>query len=275
MAKDVSFLKVAKKDDKDQEIKQLKKLVRQIKNENSTLKGSLKGASASARSLQKKNDELKKLSIQIQDQIAENQSLDEIIKEKRELIEKVELLELNDLTPKNITYLVKIIKDISEDYNLSRSVALSRFIREIKANYQTILGFREEIKKLEKQISNLKNMKNQQKKEFNSIQEKNDLRKEALRAMGTINDLGISDGEIVNLKNYLTENENVLNELRARATIKDDIKKMKEIIEHLEKDYKKEDSSSITISLNILEAANTKLIDLLNKIEKTTRTLVP
>jgi DNA repair exonuclease SbcCD ATPase subunit len=275
MAKDVSFLKVAKKDDKDQEIKQLKKLVRQIKNENSTLKGSLKGASASARSLQKKNDELKKLSIQIQDQIAENQSLDEIIKEKRELIEKVELLELNDLTPKNITYLVKIIKDISEDYNLSRSVALSRFIREIKANYQTILGFREEIKKLEKQISNLKNMKNQQKKEFNSIQEKNDLRKEALRAMGTINDLGISDGEIVNLKNYLTENENVLNELRARATIKDDIKKMKEIIEHLEKDYKKEDSSSITISLNILEAANTKLIDLLNKIEKTTRKLVP
>jgi hypothetical protein len=226
-----------------------------------------------SKSIQEKIEEEKRVSKKLRDQINKIQSLDNILEEKKEMIEKVKLLELNNLTPKNLTYLVKIIKDISTEYNLSRSIALSRFIGEIKANYKPILGFREEIKKLEKQISNLENKIKQQKNEYSSIQKTNDLRKEALRAMGTINNLGISDAEILSLKNYLLENEQVLPEFqdeRERArTINDDIKKLKELINHFVNENKNQDSSSIILCLNLLEETHNKLIDLLNKIEKT------
>lgn len=155
--------------------------------------------------LRELGEERARLQENIEEMADENQRLKEDIKENMDIELSIERLESKSLTPEMIVELTDIVTAIGHKRGLQPREALEAFKTMIDTGFDSSLGFNTLIDNLRSHSEALKRSIVDHKDELESLDTIIEARKQALKALQSISNSGISDKELVNWKTILEE----------------------------------------------------------------------
>lgn len=156
-------------------------------------------------SLRELSEEQAHIQENIQEMDDENRRLQEEIKQNVEIKLSIERLKLKELTPGMIEEIAHTVSSIGNRHGLQPGEALKTFKTMIQTGFDSSLGFNMLVDNLRSSSEALKKNVEGHRDELESLDAIIDARKQALKALQSLSNSGISDRELVDWKAILDE----------------------------------------------------------------------